>query len=252
MIRSAVKSHLDQDPHFKWRGDSVTRIENLSDIVFALALGMLVSSSSPPSTYSDLSDFLFSIIPVTAGFALLLTIWNSHFTFFRRYNLADTWIVILNSALLFVVLYLAYPLRFAFDSFFAFILLVFGDSSRVQAMEVGYYEAGYIMGYFGAGYAAVSLLLALMFAHALRRKSLLDLSSEEQVLTRRAVALSAAIAALALVLAGLAAFTLINGFAGWLMILIWPVAWLVNRCYPLPKSEIDGGSAPADAARDEP
>ena len=48
MIRRALKTHLDQDPYFQWRGDSVTRIENLSDIVFALALGMLVSSSSPP------------------------------------------------------------------------------------------------------------------------------------------------------------------------------------------------------------
>lgn len=252
MIRSALKTHLDQDPFFKWRGDSVTRIENLSDIIFALALGMLVSSSSPPRTFSDLEGFLFSIIPVTTGFALLLTIWNTHFTFFRRYNLADTWIVVLNSALLFVVLYLAYPLRFAFDSFFAFILLLFGDTSRLEAMEVGFREAGYVMGYFGAGYALVSLLLGLMYAHALKRKDLLELSPEEQVLTRQSVALNAVICALALMLAALAAFTPANGFVGWLLFLVWPASYIIRRIYPMPAPDADTGGAPTDVAKDAP
>ena len=38
MIRGEIARHLDHDPHFQWRGESVTRIENLSDIVLILAV----------------------------------------------------------------------------------------------------------------------------------------------------------------------------------------------------------------------
>ena len=127
MIRGSISKGLDHDPNFRWRGEAVTRIENLSDIVFALAFGMLITAASPPQTMSDLSGFLFSIIPVTAAFAVLIGIWNHHFTFFRRYGVADKRIIFLNSILLFVVLYLAYPLRFAFDSLFAAITGLGGD-----------------------------------------------------------------------------------------------------------------------------
>lgn len=130
-IRESLTAHLDHDPLFVWRGQTVTRIENLSDIVFALALGMLVSSSSAPQTFSDLQQFLISIIPVTAAFAVLLSIWNRHFVFFRRYGLADGRVIFLNACMLFVVLFLAYPLRFAFDSFFAYVLAMLGNFDRI-------------------------------------------------------------------------------------------------------------------------
>ena len=48
---------LDNDPNFRWRGQAVTRIENLSDIVFALALGMLITTADPLRTFDDLQLF---------------------------------------------------------------------------------------------------------------------------------------------------------------------------------------------------
>ena len=112
MLRETIAQRLDHDPLFKWRGDHVTRIENLSDIVFALALGMLVSATSPPTNFSELGAHLLNIIPVAAGFGLLLNLWNAHFVYFRRYGLADGQTIFLNACLLLVVLFLAYPLRF--------------------------------------------------------------------------------------------------------------------------------------------
>ena len=85
-MRETIARHLDHDPHFEWRGQSVSRIENLSDIVFALALGMLLLTGAPPQTFSELVHFLISIIPVTASFVILVLIWNAHFVFFRRYE----------------------------------------------------------------------------------------------------------------------------------------------------------------------
>ena len=55
-MRTELAKHLDHDPHFEWRGQSVTRLENLSDIVFALALGMLLLTGAPPATFDELIE----------------------------------------------------------------------------------------------------------------------------------------------------------------------------------------------------
>ena len=67
----------------------MTRIENLSDIAFALALGMLISGVDAPQSFEDLIRFLIYIIPAALGFAILLQVWTAHYTFFRRYGVAD-------------------------------------------------------------------------------------------------------------------------------------------------------------------
>ena len=69
----------------------------LSDIVFALALSMIVSASDAPKTFSDLEGFLLSIIPVSAAFLILIAFWHSHVTFFRRFGIADRTIISLDT-----------------------------------------------------------------------------------------------------------------------------------------------------------
>jgi len=225
---------LDHDPHFSWRGQSVTRIENLSDVVFALALGMLVSARSAMLTFSDLTSHLLNIIPVAAGFAMLLLIWNTHFVFFRRYGLADGVIVFFNACLLLVVLFLAYPLRFIFDSLFAYIFFLFGDESRMGLMRIGFRESGIIMAYFAAGYAVVFLIFSQMYRHALKKAESLQLNPIEIVMTRRSIwDFRAQVVCAALVFIG-ALFTPINAFSAFAFWLLWPVDFVINRRFKLP------------------
>jgi len=229
MLREVAKTHLDHDPDFAWRGQSVTRIENLSDIVFALAMGMLVSSSTAPQTMGDLTRFLIAIVPVTAGFAILLGIWNSHFVFFRRYGLADGKVVFLNACLLFAVLYLAYPLRFVFDSLFAFVLMLMGDPSWIIERDIEYEDSGVIMAYFAGGYAVLQTLMSTLYSHALSKREQLELSETEIALTRLSRTAALATAIVGVLVAAVAYFTDLNGFAGALMFLNWPVVWIASR-----------------------
>ena len=148
LIRDKIKTGLDHDPNFRWRGEAVTRIENLSDIVFALAMGMIVLSSEIPKTFQELQIYLLSFIPAFLSFGLLLLIWNAHFTFFRRYGVADKRIIFYNVILLFFVLYSAYPLKFAFEGFFSFLLGFFDGGERSLAMGIRYVESGIIGFYF--------------------------------------------------------------------------------------------------------
>ncbi|MEM7767358.1 MAG: TMEM175 family protein [Pseudomonadota bacterium] len=241
MLRETVSSQIDHEPDFTWRGEDVTRIENLSDIVFALALGMLVSASSAPVTFSDLEAFLISIVPISGAFLMLVSIWTTHFTFFRRYGLTDNTVIWLNGTLLFLVLYVAYPLRFAADSFFAYVLAMSGFPERIDAMEVGYAEAGIIMGYFAAGYAIIQLIYAAMHAHALRVKDRLALSQTEIVLTRRSVAMMLCRFILGVLVAILAANTVLSGFAGFLIWLALPLDVIVNRVLKVPAAQAETG-----------
>ncbi|MFN7163671.1 MAG: TMEM175 family protein [Hyphomonas sp.] len=244
MIREQIIQTRDHDPHFAWRTTEVLRIENLSDIVFALALGILVSASSTIRTFADLAGYLVSIIPIAAGFAMLVSIWNDHFLFFRRYALADGRIILLNAVLLLLILYIAYPLRFVFDSLFGFLLLQAGQMDRIIDMQVGFRESGIIMSFFAGGFGAIYVVFALMYARALKLADQLGLTPNEKQMTRRTLYVHIArITAATLVFAG-AMLTPLNGFAGFGLVLIWPFAQIAVRLTPAP------GASASPAAND--
>ncbi|MEP3888939.1 MAG: TMEM175 family protein [Hellea sp.] len=235
MLRGEIAKGLDHDPNFRWRGEAVTRIENLSDIVFALALGMIISAAVIPQSYDELRGYLVSIIPATAAFAVLIGIWHAHFTFFRRYGVADKKIIFFNAILLFVVLYLAYPLRFAFESFFAFVLAVGGDMTRIETMRLNFSLSGNILGFFGLGFMVVHLLYTFMHQHVLSKRKLLDLSDTEVLITKQSIFYHVGVAFLSIVMGGLAYFTRLNGFAGFILAFTSVVAFLSHKKYPVPK-----------------
>jgi len=241
MIRQELSRQLDHDPNFRWRGEAVTRIENLSDIVFALALGMLVSVSTPPHTYSELGPHLMSIVPVAACFAVLLVIWNAHFTFFRRYGVADGYIIFLNAVLLLFVLFIAYPLRFAFDSLFAWILAAFqGHWEYMTELGISSFrQAGFILAWFYGGLSFIYFLIHLMYKHALTKADILDLNMSELAMTRRSIwRYFCEMLICALVAAG-AALTPLGAFTAAFSILNWPIAVAIRRRIKLsPESAI--------------
>lgn len=214
-MRSEIARQMDHDPHFRWRGEAVTRIENLSDIVFALALGMLVSASTPPTTLAMLDTHLFNIIPVALGFVFMLSVWNQHFTYFRRYGVADRRIIFFNSVLLLAILFIAYPLRFVFDSLFAFVIGQFDDFSRMGELGIATYrEAARITGYYAAGHLAIYVLIHAMYSHALRKADVLGLNASERVMTKRSIWRHRSEMLVAIIVLYTALFTPIGPFAG--------------------------------------
>lgn len=231
MIRDAIGKSLDHDPHFRWRGENVTRIENLSDIVFALAMGMIVLSSDVPQTYEDLVGFLIKIIPAFASFILLLQIWHGHFTFFRRFGVADHKIIMYNVVLLFFVLFAAYPLRFAFESFFAYITGFVDNFERAQDMRIDFERSGKILAYFSLGYAAINFCFVMMYRHVLSKADLMGLSDSERLLTKGSLAMFTFMACLCVAVAVICGLTPVYGFGGWLLILNWPFGVWVGEKY---------------------
>src|SRR5947207_1315730 len=103
----------------RWRGHEVSRIEGFSDTIFAFALTLLVVSLEVPHTFHDLTQVMRGFFPFACSFALLIWIWHQHNLFFRRYGMQDALTVTINAAILFVVLFYVYPLKFVFSTMFA-------------------------------------------------------------------------------------------------------------------------------------
>src|SRR5437762_13502483 len=117
MIRQRLLKHAPPpDPTaFRWRGGDVSRLEGFSDAVFGFALTLLVVSMEVPHTFDELANAMRGFGGFAVCFILLSFVWHDHYIFFRQYGLDDTVTRLLNLALLFVVMFYVYPLKFLFS-----------------------------------------------------------------------------------------------------------------------------------------
>src|SRR6266852_3724958 len=116
MIREKlIDKGVGDNKKFRWRSHEISRTEGLSDAVFGFAITLLVVSLEVPRTFGELMQTMRGFGAFAISFTLLFMIWFNQYKFFRRYGLQDNITVCLNSALLFVVLFYVYPLKFMFS-----------------------------------------------------------------------------------------------------------------------------------------
>jgi uncharacterized membrane protein len=203
-----IDKNIGNDRKFRWRSHEVSRIEGLSDAVFGFAVTLLVVSLEVPKTFGELMEAMRGFGAFAICFTLLIVVWYNQYKFFRRYALQDNYTLVLNAALLFVVLFYVYPLKFVFS----FLISIFtGQGARVRlpngTAETMVENAGQVvtlMIIFGIGYLAVFGLFILLYSHAYRRREQLDLNELEVFDTRtdiREAALNVGIAAISIALA---------------------------------------------------
>jgi uncharacterized membrane protein len=156
------------------RATEVSRIEGFSDAVFGFALTLLVVSTAVPEDFADLRRILEGFPAFAATFTSICWVWYEHYLFFRRYPLQDGFTVVLNSILLFVVVFYSYPLKFMFTRLINGNLLNLGpgiDDGLTWA------DSRMLMMAYSAGFVAVFGVFALLHWHALRRANTLQLGA---------------------------------------------------------------------------
>lgn len=183
MIRSVLSQGAVVDAHgFRVRGQEVSRVEALSDAVFGFAITLLVVSLDVPASYAELMALMSGFVAFGATFAQLLMIWYVHYNFFRRYGLQDFITIMLNSVLLFVVVFYIYPLKFMFTLVFAGVLGIgSGPSPSVDATN-----GVALMVFYSLSVVVVYGVFVLMHWHAMRVRDKLGLDALEVHLTRTA------------------------------------------------------------------
>ncbi|GAB2502983.1 TMEM175 family protein [Algoriphagus taiwanensis] len=180
---------------FTLRGLENTRIESLSDGVFAIAIGLLLLSSSPPKTYDELRVFIKDFIPFAGTISILMAIWYQHYLFFIRFGLRDAGTTAINTALLFLVLFYTYPLKFLFQVLIEiYRALLTGNQSLMNSIfeeKIRLQDAPELMVIYGLGATAIFLIFVWLNVRALKKADQLSLSPVEKVLTQNSIRLNA-------------------------------------------------------------
>jgi uncharacterized membrane protein len=158
------------------RNYEVQRIETFSDGVFAFAVTLLIVSLEVPKNFEELMINIRGFFAFGISFILLVLIWTEQHKFFRKYGLEDDWTIVLNVALLFLVLFYVYPLKFLFSLPFN-NQIYSGAQVKPPITDV---QVPSLMEIYAIGYIAIYLLFTLMYLHAYKRADFLQLTAVEK------------------------------------------------------------------------
>ncbi len=192
MIREKiVQSGFAKEKGFRWRGDGdISRIEGFSDNVFGFALTLLVVSLEAPKTFFDLQNMMNGFVGFAFAFALFFIFWYEHYKYFRRFGLEGNTILWLNAALLFMILFFVYPLKFLinllvkqFSGISTKILLA--DGSLVPVIQNDQWVT--LMISYGLGFVIIYGIFTAMYVYAYSKRKELELNEVEIIITKGSI-----------------------------------------------------------------
>jgi Endosomal/lysosomal potassium channel TMEM175 len=203
------------------------RLQVFSDAVFAFACTLLVVSLEVPKTFAELRTDLQGFVAFGLAFTVLIYIWSIHYRLYSRFPLSDDWSIVINSCLLFVVLFFVYPLKFLANQL---VSSLFGIGVPPTGAYLSIAELRSLFVIYGGAYAAVFALFSLLYWRASRffaSENRLDLLRATAHDFARHYLVIACVAGLSMLMA-LLRLGLNIGLPGWIYFLIGPASW-VNR-----------------------
>jgi len=222
---------------FRYRGEDGGRLEAISDSVFALAIALLLISTSAPEKFEDIVKFTYELLPFAFCISLIILIWHEHVVYFLRYGLRNPKIIFLNTIFLFIVLYYVYPLKFLTKMLSLPIMYFFSGNQQFLTdltEMISSDQVGDLMIIYGVGAAMIFLTLAWMYQYAGKKHEELGLDQIERFDTRASMKsnlLMAAIPLLSVLITLLFKnFTYVGAYAGFSYFLYTPVMfWFFAR-----------------------
>lgn len=182
MISSAFSKLAESNNKgFRFRGKEPGRLENFSDACFALAITLLLISTSPPTTFDQIKRFAWELIPFAVCITFIVLIWYEHFVFYYRYGVREGTIIVWNSLFIILVLFYVYPLKFLFTKLTLIPISIIFDVEilKPEANAIRNTDVGALMIIYGLGASAVFFVVMFMYKSALSRAAELELNEIE-------------------------------------------------------------------------
>jgi len=177
-MRNEILRNARRDPRIAYRGAEASRIDNLTDAVFGIAITLLIFNLSNPNSFEDLMTFTKTLPAFLISISFIVLIWNEHLEFSRIYGLEDTWLKVLNTVFIALVIFYVYPLRFL-----TMFLTNFFFSTDIE-INIQDQQVPYLMIYYGFVAFALYFVIYLLYRRALGLKGQLNLSDYERFYTR--------------------------------------------------------------------
>lgn len=179
-IHQGITTRDSREFH-KTKREEIRRIETFSDAVFAFSISLLVMSLEVPQTFNELKIILQTFLPFIATVSLVFLFWYQQYRYFRSYGLNNKPVIFLNAALLVLILFYIYPLKFLFSLLFNMIIP--GDyfpkataNGLTIITNADFYSLVMI---YSAGYAAIWLVFYFLYHHAYTKRKELELMPME-------------------------------------------------------------------------
>lgn len=238
---------------YTMRRDEPTRIEGFSDAVFGFSLTLLAFSLEVPSSVEELRTLAVAqLVPTMAAFALMCWIWAEHNSFFRQFGLQDPMTVVLNCALLFLVVFYTYPLKFMAVFLWGMIAHALGWNGILTALSTSgsltftsSSASGVtaLMLIYHLGFIVLFALFALLYRHALKQRAELGLDEVEYFEARAGQRVH--LISVAIGLAGLLTFALLYyidddfvGMSGMVYMLMGPAHGMHGARYARARAKL--------------
>ncbi len=180
-LRDRLPFTPSREPQFRWRGNEISRVEGFTDAVFAFAVTLLVVALEVPHSFDGLLDVVRGFPAFVICFTILMLFWNAHYTYHRRYGLDDAFSRVLTMAILVLVLFFVYPLKFLFTML---TVGMFGLQMADAPHLDGVHQVRQLYILYGLGFAGVWGLYVALYHHAWRLRSAIGLDPAELLYTR--------------------------------------------------------------------
>jgi len=167
-----------RDPRLLYRGEVASRLDNLTDAVFGIAITLLIFNQVNPNSFADLLSFTKTLPAFLMSISFVLLIWREHQRYSLVYSLEDSYIALYNTFFIALVIFYVYPLRFLS----LFLTNLFFDTHI--DVNISGEQVPDLMVYYGLAAFALYFLLFLFYLRAFRDRQNLELSSYETFYTR--------------------------------------------------------------------
>jgi uncharacterized membrane protein len=168
-----ILSNNQKNPNFTFRGASPSRLDNLTDAVFGIAITLLIFNLSSPNSLRDLIVFSQTLPAFLISIGFLILIWQEHVRFSEIFTIKGPWLIFRNSLFLALIIFYVYPLRFL--TLFL-TKVIFNIDSLV---EISAEEIPDLMIYYGFVAFALYFILLGFYVLAIQNKEVLKLNDFE-------------------------------------------------------------------------